>query len=357
MITTNSGKILSKDARDWKFNHPSVLKKVNDLFENVTDAVFVIFSNQLNLNSKVAERAAFESKIDSVISKMGLANKCPVICLFATSRDEFRKPCAGMWRILKEEFIAKNSCEILIDESFFVGDAAGRQASWKPGRSADWSSVDHKFAVNVGLKFYTPEEFFLNEEPVKCYDLGRNPKSITVKLSVEQVTSPIVEEHFSGNDSAIMVMAVGSPASGKSTFYRRHFEKRNFVHVNRDTLKTIPKCLSLVRSSLLNNQSVYIDNTHPTRESREAFISVAKELNIPIKCLQFTADEWLCKHLDVFRSITRKIEPLPAVAFNTFRAKYQPPTEGEGFDAIIQVPFDAYITTEDHLELFHSYLF
>ena len=114
----------------------------------------------------------------------------------------------------------------------------------------------------------------------------------------------------------------------------------------------------MVRNALINNQSVYIDNTHPSRESREIFISIAKELNISVKCLQFTADEWLCKHLDVFRSITRKLEPLPAVAFNTFRSRYQPPTEDEGFDKIIQVPFDAqFIYNDDNLELFHYYLF
>jgi len=262
-----------------------------------------------------------------------------------------------MWRILKNEFLDKSDCKTLMEESFFVGDAAGRQASWKPGRSADWSSVDHKFAINAGLQFYTPEEFFVKDDPVHCYDLGRNPKSITGSVPSDGYPSSVMEEHFSTIDSAIMILAIGSPASGKSTFYQRHFKNRNFVHVNRDTLKTIPKCLSLVRSSLLNNQSVYIDNTHPTRESREIFISIAKELNIPVNCLQFTTDEWLCKHLDVYRSITRKLEPLPAVAFNTFRSRYQPPLEDEGFEKIIQIPFDANFSSDDDLELFHSYLF
>ena len=348
---------MSKDARDWKFNHPSVPKRICELFENVSDAIFVIFSNQLNLNSKISERAVFETKIDSVISKIGIASKCPVICLFATKRDEFRKPCTGMWRILENNFLAKSNCKILTEESFYVGDAAGRQASWKPGRSADWSSVDHKFAINAGLKFYTPEEFFLKEESVNCYDLGRNPKSVAVEVSTDDFTSTIVKEHFDNVDSAIMVIAIGSPASGKSSFYQRHLKKRNFVHVNRDTLKSIPKCVSLVKTSLVNNQSVYIDNTHPTRESRGIFISIAKELKIPVKCLQFTADEWLCKHLDIYRSITKKMDTLPAVAFNIFRSKYQPPVIDEGFKNIIQIQFDASFSSDDDLDLFHSYLF
>lgn len=38
------------------------------------------------------------------------------------------------------------------DESYFVGDAAGRMA--------DHSGVDRMFAVNAGIKFLTPEVRF-----------------------------------------------------------------------------------------------------------------------------------------------------------------------------------------------------
>ena len=335
---------------------PCVPKRINELFEGMDDSetksVFVLFSNQLNLNSKVAERAAFETKIDSVISKLGVSNKCPVICLFATARDEFRKPCKGMWIILKEEFLNKFDCKIDMEASFFVGDAAGRFASWKPGRSADWSAVDHKFAINVGLKFYTPEEFFVGEPGIEAFDLGKDPKSLMTGNS----NAFSFEDHFKDSD-LVMIMAVGSPASGKSTFYHEHLKSRNFVHVNRDTLKTVPKCITLIRNALTNKQSVYIDNTHPRRESREVFISVAKEFNVIVKCLHFIADEWLCKHLDVYRSITNKVEPLPSVAFNSFRSKYQPPSETEGFEKIIQIPFHGNFGSDRDLELFQSYLF
>lgn len=35
------------------------------------------------------------------------------------------------------------------DRSFFVGDAAGRKG--------DFAGTDRKWALNVGIKFYTPE--------------------------------------------------------------------------------------------------------------------------------------------------------------------------------------------------------
>jgi bifunctional polynucleotide phosphatase/kinase len=45
--------------------------------------------------------------------------------------------------------------EIDMDRSVYVGDAAGRVAS--KGVAKDHSDTDYKWALNVGLKFLTPE--------------------------------------------------------------------------------------------------------------------------------------------------------------------------------------------------------
>ena len=49
------------------------------------------------------------------------------------------------------EFYTKNR-NVNYDESFYVGDAAGRKK--------DFSDSDLKFAENIGITFYTPEEYF-----------------------------------------------------------------------------------------------------------------------------------------------------------------------------------------------------
>ena len=49
-------------------------------------------------------------------------------------------------------------------ESFYVGDAAGRLKDYKKGAKKDFSCSDRKFAMNLKLDFFTPEEYFLNEE-------------------------------------------------------------------------------------------------------------------------------------------------------------------------------------------------
>jgi bifunctional polynucleotide phosphatase/kinase len=47
------------------------------------------------------------------------------------------------------------------DDSFYCGDAAGRVANWAPGKKKDHSMADKLMAENLGIKFYTPEQFFL----------------------------------------------------------------------------------------------------------------------------------------------------------------------------------------------------
>lgn len=49
-----------------------------------------------------------------------------------------------------------------MSESFYCGDAAGRPANCEPNKKKkDFSCSDRLFAMNLNLKFYTPEEYFL----------------------------------------------------------------------------------------------------------------------------------------------------------------------------------------------------
>lgn len=105
-------------------------------------------------------------------------------------------------------------------ESFFVGDAAGRPDNWKSGYTKDFASTDRKFAINIGIKFYTPEEFFLGEAPA-IFDLGPfDPKGLLEVSSASNSwldSSKIVGEKH-------LVIFVGPPAAGKTKFFKDHFE-------------------------------------------------------------------------------------------------------------------------------------
>lgn len=61
-----------------------------------------------------------------------------------------------MFQIVEQIYKDKG---FLIDmnQSFYVGDAAGRVENKKARIPKDHSDTDYKWAINVGLKFFTPE--------------------------------------------------------------------------------------------------------------------------------------------------------------------------------------------------------
>ena len=104
---------------------------------------------------------------------------------------------------------------------------------------------------------------------------------------------------------AELVLFVGSPASGKTTFYQKHFDPAGYIHVNQDKLGTRPKCLKLAEEQLKNGISCVIgkqlylwvfvligqltllpmilDNTNRDKKTRELYVRLAKSIGVPIR--------------------------------------------------------------------------
>ncbi|KZF25768.1 putative DNA 3'-phosphatase Tpp1 [Xylona heveae TC161] len=339
LIKSKSGNRHPRDGKDWRWWHPNVPGCLKDL--HAQGFRIVIFSNQggITLKSKAKTPKSDRKRLNdfkergcSIFNQLQI----PLVLYAATEKDHFRKPRAGMWDEMLEEFDLRFSGSINFNESFFVGDAGGRAAA--KATVKDHSCSDRDFAANVGVKFYTPEEFFLKEKP-RPFTREFDPVTF---LSIEGSRAL---EVFSRKSPLEIVLFCGSPGAGKSTFFWRQLGPLGYVRVNQDILKTREKCLQRAAQLLGEKQSVVIDNTNADVETRAHWIKLAKAKNVPIRCVYFTASARLCEHNDIVRSLNgelmnpEKRTLLPKVAFTGFTSRFREPTLEEGFEDIIKVDF------------------
>ncbi|KAF3033731.1 hypothetical protein E8E11_003712 [Didymella keratinophila] len=236
LVTPASGKKFGRDASDWKWWHSSVPGKLKQLHEE--GYLLAIISNQGGISLKSDPKtvksdqkrlADFKGKVSAVVSQLDL----PVTAYAATGRDEYRKPRVGMWRELLDDLDLDIMETVDLGNSFFVGDAGGREAV--AGITVkDHSCVDRDFAANVGLPFHTPEEYFL-EQPVQPFVRRFDPTAYVNKVA-ESSTS--ANSAITKTDALDIVLLVGSPGAGKSSFYWKHLQPLGYGRVNQDILKT-----------------------------------------------------------------------------------------------------------------------
>ena len=125
IIQTNSGKKFATGPTDWKFMN-KVPEKLKSLNEEGFRIVFI--TNQLGISKGKPTKQEFKNKSEDIASKLDI----PFLMLAATDRDLYRKPCIGMWNHLLHQ--ENGSTEVDTKHSFYVGDAAGREANWVPGK-------------------------------------------------------------------------------------------------------------------------------------------------------------------------------------------------------------------------------
>ncbi|KAH6657613.1 polynucleotide kinase 3 phosphatase-domain-containing protein [Truncatella angustata] len=351
LITTSSGKRHGDDPSDWKWWDSSVPSKLRQLYGDGHRVV--ILSNQAGLtlhpdpkakgpkNLGKDRVAKFKQKCNAVLAQLDL----PTTVYAATAKDIYRKPRTGMWKeVCRDYDLAED--EIDLENSVFVGDAGGRTAVLKGGAVAkDFSCSDRNLAHNLGLSFKTPEEFFLDREPrefQRDFDLAKH--------QYEEEDDDLMFEKKNKQD---MVLYVGPPGAGKSTFFWRHLKPLGYERINQDTLKSRAKCFKAAADALSEGESVAVDNTNPDADGRAEWVALAKKHNVPIRCVWFKTPIELCEHNDVVRALNKPMNPearkaLPKLAFNGFASRFREPKVKEGFQDVVEVEFKFRGTKEEY---------
>uniref|UniRef100_A0A7N5JTZ8 Polynucleotide kinase 3'-phosphatase n=1 Tax=Ailuropoda melanoleuca TaxID=9646 RepID=A0A7N5JTZ8_AILME len=291
LITTRSGKVFPTGPSDWRILYLEIPRKLREL-------------------------AAEGYKV-----------------LVSTHAGLYRKPVIGMWDHLREQ--ANEGVPISIGDSVYVGDAAGRPANWAPGRKKkDFSCADRLFALNLGLPFATPEEFFL-KWPVASFVLPTfDPRTVSPSGPLYLPESSSLLSH-----DPEVVVAVGFPGAGKSTFLQEHLVSVGYVHVNRDTLGSWQRCVTTCETALKQRKRVVIDNTNPDPLSRARYIKCAQDAGVPCRCFLFTATLEQARHNNRFREMTGSSHaPVSDMVMYGYRKQFEAPTLVEGFSAILEIP-------------------
>lgn len=173
VVKTKSGGTHPRGPQDWVFWNPSVKDKIRDLVKQ--KYIIVLFSNQgavvvNNSGPKSKSYQNFADRVDYIFEalKEAIGEQFDLFVFAAPKRPgakharpstearhlHMRKPQPGMWEALKAHLeLLDEDAEIDIENSLFVGDAAGRPN--------DFLDSDKAFARNINVGgFFTPEDFF-----------------------------------------------------------------------------------------------------------------------------------------------------------------------------------------------------
>jgi bifunctional polynucleotide phosphatase/kinase len=244
----------------------------------------------------------FQKKCELIHEKLNV----PFTIIASIEDDINRKPRIGMTKYINGDIM------------FFVGDAAGRRS--------DFSDTDYKFALNCKIPFYTPEQYFeINSQNEKSVNFDPN-------------TLEKIPRNFN-IDYPDILLFVGMPASGKSSVAKKFQDLQNYAIVNQDALKTKQKCLKEFENQLKSGTKCIIDNTNPDFDTRKLYINLAKKYNVGISCINFNTPIEICQHNNYYRYLVHDKKKIPRIAYNIFKSKYTCPTTDEGFEQVIDMPF------------------
>jgi bifunctional polynucleotide phosphatase/kinase len=356
LAVTKSGTPFPKNEDDfllWSKKLPALIKSLKQTHR------IIIFTNQMGVLYNKITPDSVKRRIEGLLELIDSDLSCTVVV--ATGENNFRKPRRGMFDLLSLGDM----------EGFYVGDAAGRPKT--KDRKKDHSSADFLFAINVGLKFLTPEQFLEIKDFDSVESVSRfheeNERNLSLpafdprvalksseKFSVEKTSKDQTKISFTSIENLreditrvaeskkkVLVVVTGLPGSGKS--YLVSHLLSDFEDISRDKLGTMEKCAKTLKEVLKRNSCrIVVDNTNTTTEQRSQWIRIAKELKVDIIISVFvniSVDQ--CLHNNSFRRLlTLKKEgtsnpTVPTFVIKKMSNELVAPNFKEGFDVLYQI--------------------
>jgi predicted kinase len=134
-----------------------------------------------------------------------------------------------------------------------------------------------------------------------------------------------------------LVVLVGIPGAGKSTFFRERFAHTH-LHVSKDLMRNArnrnARQTAMIREALARQKSVVVDNTNPRRVDRAALIAIASEFGARVIGYFFDAPLEDCIRRNARRHGRAHV---PNVAIYIAAKRLEVPGYDEGFDRLYRV--------------------
>ena len=298
------------NTEDYEFQYNNILEKIKEISKNYN--IFII-TNQNHKKYDLFEKKIF--KLLNIFTK----NKINISIYVSKKNDIYRKPNIKLGLLIEETYHNKIK--------YYCGDALGRPN--------DHSDTDLKFGLNLGIPIFSPEQIFLNKE-------------INNNMSIKYPKLNMIRYNFNYKPAKKeMIIMIGYPASGKSTICNL-IQEKGFINniyykiINRDTLKTIDKCIKETQNALKYKMNVIIDNTNPSKENRKKFIDIEKEYGYKIIAIKMNTSRHESIHNNYYRSFIYGKELIPEIVYNIYDSKYQKPSIDENIDKIIETGINIY---------------
>ncbi|UKJ87649.2 hypothetical protein MACJ_000087 [Theileria orientalis] len=350
----------------------------------------LVVSNQRGLLENFQFVYRILERVDLLLKEIDL----PLYIFLATRHDIYRKPAPGI--LLFFEKYLNSGLKIEFSDSFYVGDAAGRRLPYKVSSimlrnilnrlksidfskhryynidregnvvhvdanaiisrmtiskmrnvfAYDFSDCDMKFAINSGMRFFTPDEYF--------YDLP--PYELKVKFDPKSIG---LDPFFPTVQSGLIVL-IGNLSSGKT-----HLAKNctKFNQISESNFGSHEQFMRALKVMFSEGKNVVIDDTNHVATKRVELVRLAHSFNIYVTFVHLDLSQNLINHLNKIRRLysdegTYEFFDVPdkTESFHKkseLKLKVERPTLAEGADVIYTIVDDCFPMEHNKLTLLH----